>query len=41
MLDVFSLIFVADIKIIFCYDFAAPLKKLIYLFLPLSRKGFR
>ena len=27
MLNVLSLIFVADTKIIFCYDFVAPLNK--------------
>ena len=26
MLDVFSLIFVVDTKMIFCYDFVAPLR---------------
>ena len=40
MLVVFSPIFVADTKIIFRYDFVAPLRaptlKIIWLFLPLE-----
>ena len=36
MLDVFSLIFVADTKIIFRYDFVAPLKLFLAMCLIIS-----
>ena len=40
MLDVFSVIFVEDIKIIFRYDFVAPLKVLEQFFSPSIAKMY-